>query len=63
MRVLNKIKSNDLSVMTDMKTILANIDPSKKDNPNIANTMRDFTKISDGSTFFEEYNFNDWNRI
>lgn len=39
--------------MTDMKTILANIDPSKKDNPNAANLMRDFTKISDGSTFFE----------
>lgn len=25
--------------------------------------MRNFVKVTDGSTFFEQYNSNDWNRI
>lgn len=53
-RVLNKIKSNDMSVMADIKTILTNIDPNNKENAQtVALGMRDFVKISDGSLFFE----------
>lgn len=52
-RVINKIKSNDLSVINDIKVILANIDPSNKDaSQNLALIMRDFVKVSDGSLFF-----------
>lgn len=53
-RVINKIKSNDLSVMNDIKVILTNIDPSNKEaSQNLAHIMRDFVKVSDGSLFFE----------
>lgn len=39
--------------MNDIKLILANIDPSNKENAaNLASLMRDFVKVSDGSLFY-----------
>jgi hypothetical protein len=36
------------------------LDPKNKEG---GHQIRDFTKISDGSMFFENYNSSDWNRI
>lgn len=53
--MINKLKANnDATVMADIKTIITNLDPTKKDANNnpIGQVMRDFVKISDGSIFF-----------
>lgn len=37
-----------------------NLDTSKKE---VIESMKLFSKVTDGSTFFEEYNSSDWPRI
>lgn len=38
--------------------MIANLDPNKSQNQ-----MKYFTKLSDGSLWFEEYNCSDWVRL
>jgi hypothetical protein len=40
-----------------VKALMASLDPNK------ANMMKYFTKLSDGSHWFEEYNCSDWSRL
>ena len=60
-KLINKVESNDLSMRKDIDLMISNVDPNQKKT--VAASMKKFVKTSDGSTFFEEYNSNDWNRI
>jgi hypothetical protein len=40
-----------------MRTLMAGLDPNK------SNMMKYFTKLSDGSHWFEDYNCSDWTRL
>jgi hypothetical protein len=53
-------KKNIKEFETQVKNCLTKLDTSK---PELAQSMRYFSKLSDGSTFFEDYNSNDSNRI
>ena len=41
----------------EIRKVLESLDPSK------CNTMKYFTKLSDGSLWFEEYNMSDWMKL
>ena len=63
-KLINKVESNDLSMRKDIDLMMRNVDPNREENQKtVAASMKTFVKTSDGSTFFEEYNSNDWNRI
>ena len=62
-KLINKVESNDFK-KKDIKFMMRNVDPNREENQKtVAASMKTFVKTSDGSTFFEEYNSNDWNRI
>ena len=44
-------------VTEEIRRVIAGLDPSK------CNMMRYFTKLSDGSLWFEEYNMSDWVKL